>query len=177
MIAAKRYAPIKFIRLISLLIFVKGDGDSEIALVIEDDDMFASTMDGQPYQASRFAATLRRQLYKGKLPPEARMSPLINTSPEHLGLIEPQVADSRDPEITSFMRPAPYPNKDQTRTYEDGLVADPLSDATNSLWMSTARKNREVFTELFHPLPSNLVQNWDAYEACHHRLPLLSFVR
>ena len=69
MIAAKRYAPIKFIRLISLLIFVKGDGDSEIALVIEDDDMFASTMDGQPYQASRFAATLRRQLYKGKLPP------------------------------------------------------------------------------------------------------------
>ncbi|KJA15853.1 hypothetical protein HYPSUDRAFT_48013 [Hypholoma sublateritium FD-334 SS-4] len=125
----------------------KGDGDSEIALVIEDDDLFNSIMDGKPYQASRFAATLRRQLYK-----------------EHLGLIEPQVADSRDPEITSFMRPAPYPNKDETRTHEDSLVADPLSDATNSLWMSTARKNREVFTELFHPLPTNLVQNWDAYE-------------
>ena len=43
----------------------KGDGDSEIALVVEDDDMIDSTMDGKPYQVSRFAATLRRQLYKG----------------------------------------------------------------------------------------------------------------
>lgn len=100
-------------------------------------------------------------------------APIDKIATEHLGLIEPQVADSRDPEITSFMRPAPYPNKDQTRTHEDGLVADPLSDATNSLWMSTARKNREVFTELFHPLPTNLVQNWDAYEARPTSMPLI----
>ncbi|KAF8169373.1 hypothetical protein BJ912DRAFT_181903 [Pholiota molesta] len=125
----------------------KGDGDSEIALVVEDDDMINSTMDGEQYPVSRFAATLRRQLYK-----------------EHLGLIEPQRADVRDPEVTSFMRPAPFPNKDETRTHEDRLVADPLSDATNSLWLDTARKNREIFTEIFRPVPTNLVRDWGAYE-------------
>ncbi|KDR66935.1 hypothetical protein GALMADRAFT_258822 [Galerina marginata CBS 339.88] len=125
----------------------KGDGDSEIALVIEDDDMIDSTMDGRPYQASRFAATMRRQLYK-----------------EHLGLIPPQQCSSRDPEVTSFMRPAPYPNKDETRTQEDRMVADPLGDDTDVLWTGTAKKNREIFTEIFRPVPTNLVRNWDAYE-------------
>ena len=44
----------------------KGDGDSEIALVVEDEDMIETTMDGQKYMASRFAASFRRQLYKGE---------------------------------------------------------------------------------------------------------------
>ena len=44
---------------------LQGSGDSEIALVIEDEDMLESTMDGKPYMASRFAATLRRKLYRG----------------------------------------------------------------------------------------------------------------
>jgi phospholipase D1/2 len=43
----------------------RGDGDSEIALVVEDTDMIKTTMDGQPYMATRFAATLRRQLWRG----------------------------------------------------------------------------------------------------------------
>jgi phospholipase D1/2 len=45
----------------------KGDGDSEIALCVEDTDMIESRMDGQPYMASRFAATLRRKLFRGEL--------------------------------------------------------------------------------------------------------------
>lgn len=92
---------------------------------------------------------------------------------EHLGLIEAQICDSRNPEVTSFMHPAPYPNKDQTHTHEDSIVADPLSEATLSLWMKTARVNREIFTELFRPLPSNLVRNWAAYDVgtfCEHRV-------
>ena len=47
----------------------QGNGDSEIALVVEDDDMINSTMNGVPYPVARFAATLRRQLYKGILLP------------------------------------------------------------------------------------------------------------
>jgi phospholipase D1/2 len=43
----------------------KGDGDSEIALVVEDTDMVRTSMNGQPYEAARFAATLRRKLYRG----------------------------------------------------------------------------------------------------------------
>jgi phospholipase D1/2 len=44
---------------------LQGNGDSEIALVVEDEDMINSTMNGMPYPVGRFAATLRRQLYKG----------------------------------------------------------------------------------------------------------------
>lgn len=43
----------------------KGDGDSEIALVVEDDEILQTTMNGRPYAASKFAATLRRRLYRG----------------------------------------------------------------------------------------------------------------
>ena len=46
----------------------KGSGDSEIVLVVEDEDMIDSKMDGNSYQVSRFATTLRRRLYKGLLP-------------------------------------------------------------------------------------------------------------
>ena len=47
---------------------LQGDGDSEIALVVEDTDLVDTYMNGHPYNASRFAATLRRQLYKGHNP-------------------------------------------------------------------------------------------------------------
>jgi phospholipase D1/2 len=48
-----------------LFFLIQGNGDSEIALVVEDDDMINSTMNGVPYPVARFATTLRRQLYKG----------------------------------------------------------------------------------------------------------------
>jgi phospholipase D1/2 len=122
----------------------KGNGDSEIALVVEDDDMIETTMDGRPYAAARFAATLRRRLFR-----------------EHLGLIEPQHTSHRP---DSFMRPAPIPNEDETHLPEDAAVADPLADETLDLLYNTARRNREVFTELFRPVPTNLVRSWSAYE-------------
>ncbi|KAF8802982.1 phospholipase D/nuclease [Phlegmacium glaucopus] len=125
----------------------KGDGDSEIALVVEDDDLIESYMDGQPYSASRFAATIRRQLYK-----------------EHLGLIPPQDCDDPQSEVTNAMRPSPIPNDDTTGSREDQLVADPLSDATDSLWTTTARRNREIYAEIFHPVPTDLIPNWEAYK-------------
>jgi phospholipase D1/2 len=65
------------------------------------------------------------------------------------------------------MRPAPIPNDDETDFGEDARVADPLSDNMLNLWNTTARVNREVFTELFRPIPSNLVTNWAAYEVRH----------
>ncbi|TEB25730.1 phospholipase D, partial [Coprinellus micaceus] len=125
----------------------KGDGDSEICLVVEDDDMIDSTMDGEPYQVSRFAATLRRKLFR-----------------EHLGLIPPQECSSADPEITSFMRPAPHPNEDETGSEQDDLVADPIADATLGLIYGTAKRNTAIFTELFRPVPTNLVRDWAAYD-------------
>ncbi|KAI0681699.1 hypothetical protein C8T65DRAFT_751386 [Cerioporus squamosus] len=125
----------------------KGDGDSEIALVVEDEDMIDTYMDGQQYQAARFAATLRRKLYR-----------------EHLGLIPPQWCRDED-RPDSFMQPAPHPNEDETGQQEDEIVADPLSDDTINLWNNTARKNREIFTEVFRPVPTNLIRSWKDYDA------------
>jgi len=125
----------------------KGDGDSEIALVVEDNEILQTTMNGRPYAAAKFAATLRRKLYR-----------------EHLGLMEPQNCDLETRGVTNFMRPAPHPIENESHLAEDRAVADPLSDETIQLWENTARKNREVFTELFRPVPTNLVRSKDAYK-------------
>lgn len=45
---------------------LKGDGDSEIALVVDDTDLIQSTMNGEPYMAGRFAASLRRKLFRSQ---------------------------------------------------------------------------------------------------------------
>ena len=104
-------------------------------------------MDGKPYRAARFAATFRRKLYR-----------------EHLGLMPPQICQDNEDEVTSFMQCAPTPNEDETGLEEDVTVADPLSDATQRLWNDTAKKNREIFTEVFRPVPSNFARSWAGYD-------------
>ncbi|PFH53623.1 hypothetical protein AMATHDRAFT_137275 [Amanita thiersii Skay4041] len=125
----------------------KGNGDSEIAVVIEDGEEIETTMNGEPWMASRFAATLRRMLYR-----------------EHLGLIPPQRCESRDPQVTSYMRPAPHDYDYDFGSEEDTTVADPLSESTMVLWNKTAHKNREIFSELFRPVPTNVVRDWATYD-------------
>lgn len=141
----------------------KGDGDSEIALVVEDDELLQTRMNGRPYNASKFAATLRRRLYRGTT---EQLSSGNSLTPdlEHLGLLEPQQCNHETRRVTSFMKPAPHPNEDESLLEEDRAVADPLADATILLWESTAKKNREVFTELFRPVPTNLVRSKSAYK-------------
>ena len=65
------------------------------------------------------------------------------------------------------MKPAPHPNEDESHLEEDRAVADPLADETILLWENTARKNREIFTEFFRPVPTNLVRTKSAYKVCH----------
>jgi phospholipase D1/2 len=67
-------------------------------------------------------------------------------------------------EVTTFMRAAPHPNQDEMGTSEDEAVADPLADETLRLWNDTARQNREIFTEIFRPVPTNLPRDWSAYD-------------
>ncbi|KAJ7868016.1 hypothetical protein B0H14DRAFT_3441419 [Mycena olivaceomarginata] len=119
------------------------DRSQKIALVVEDSDIIRSTMNGKPYEVARFATT---------------------SSSAHLGLIPPQTSHKRTEEASSFMRPAPTPNEDEAGCEEDGLVADPLPEQMVELWNKTARKNREIFTEIFRPVPTNLVRDWEAYD-------------
>lgn len=78
-------------------------------------------------------------------------------------MIPPQLCTGREEDVTSFMRPAPHPNDDEIGEYEDQLVADPLSEETEQLLNRTARINKEIFTEIFRPIPTNFIRSWSSY--------------
>ena len=67
------------------------------------------------------------------------------------------------------MHAAPHPNEDETDLDEDKQVADPLADETIDLWNNTARTNREIFTEIFRPVPTNLIRAWKDYDVSRFR--------
>jgi len=78
--------------------------------------------------------------------------------------MEPQQCDRKTRDVTSFMKPAPHPIEDESHLEDDRAVADPLADETILLWEGTAKKNSEIFTELFRPVPTNLVRSRAAYK-------------
>ena len=83
-----------------------------------------------------------------------------------MGLIPPQNVTTSTESVDPFMRPAPKPNPDETKLNVDARVADPLSQEVLDLWQGTAKRNRDIFTELFRPVPSDLVQTWEVYKVC-----------
>ena len=83
---------------------------------------------------------------------------------EHLGLIPPQTPDPKHQRVTSNMKPAPYPYDYDFGSKEDAMVADPVAESTTQLWQQTAKKNREIFTEIFKTVPNNIVRDWATYE-------------
>ena len=120
-----------------------GTHDSEIAIIIEDPTPVQSTMAGRPWQGNRFAASLRRQLFR-----------------KHLGLLRPQ--DMQRPDEN--FEPVGVPNKYDWGSPEDNIVADPRSDTFQSLWNSRARTNTEIFRKVFHAVPDDTVRNWNDYK-------------
>ena len=127
-----------------------GYHDSEIAVVIEDSNLVDSVMAGQPYQASKFAASLRRQLFR-----------------KHLGLLPFQ--DWTKPDA-NFLPINKDPNQYDWGTPSDLLVRDVLSHEFSSLWNGTASTNTEVFAKAFHCVPDDRVRNWDQYERFFQKL-------
>ncbi|KAL6914069.1 hypothetical protein FSST1_011829 [Fusarium sambucinum] len=122
-----------------------GDHDSEIAVVIEDPTPCESYMNGRPYTASRFAASLRRYLFR-----------------KHLGLIPNQRWDQPDQNWTPVDRD---PNSYDWGSPADLLVRDPLHPDFHRLWTNTARVNTETFDRAFHPVPTNKVRTWKDYDS------------
>ncbi|KAJ5488689.1 hypothetical protein N7539_003579 [Penicillium diatomitis] len=120
-----------------------GDHDSEIAVIIEDFTSVPSQMNGQPWMASRFAASLRRELFR-----------------KHLGLLAPQ--DYSRP--SASCQPPGSPEHFDLDCPESQVVADPLSDTLQSLWNSRAHTNTEVFRKVFHAVPDDVVRNWATYK-------------
>ncbi|KAF2140782.1 uncharacterized protein K452DRAFT_359777 [Aplosporella prunicola CBS 121167] len=125
-----------------------GDHDSEIAVVIEDPTPVDSLMDGQPWRASKFAASLRRQLFR-----------------KHLGLLVPQ--DIENPN-ENYM-PIGVPNTYDWGSQEDEIVTDPISDETLDLWNGRAKSNTDAFQEVFHCVPYDGVRTWKDYDEYYER--------
>ncbi|KAL9008027.1 MAG: hypothetical protein Q9173_006808 [Seirophora scorigena] len=120
-----------------------GDHDSEIAIIIEDPTPVDSFMNGRPWRASKFAATLRRQLFR-----------------KHLGLLRPQDMERPD----NNFEPIGVPNSYDFGSEEDRLVTDPLSDGFLAFWNSRAHQNTYAFGKIFHPVPHDDVRTWQDYD-------------
>lgn len=131
-----------------------GNHDSEIAVVIEDPTHVESTMNGEAYTGSAFAASLRRFIFR-----------------KHLGLVPDQKCDQPD---TNWMPVSSGQNAYDWGSSSDILVSDPLLADFEKLWKTTARINTEVFSRAFHPVPSDQLRTWEDYTeffARHFRLP------
>ncbi|XHF99845.1 hypothetical protein AWENTII_003331 [Aspergillus wentii] len=121
-----------------------GFHDSELAIVMEDQDFIHTTMDGKPYKAGRHAATLRRHLWR-----------------EHLGLLPSQDYDaSKHP---NAQPPNVCMNANEEGP-EDDFVVDPLSESLWNMWTERATVNTEVYRMLFRADPDDKILNFDDYD-------------
>lgn len=122
-----------------------GYHDSELAIVVEDQDFIDSTMEGRPYKAARLAATLRRQLWR-----------------EHMGLLPAQNYDaSQHPN-------AQPPNACMNQILEgpeNDLVADPLGDDVWKMWTERATVNTEIYRMLFRADPDDNIKTFEEYDS------------
>lgn len=123
---------------------MKGTRDSEIALYIEDSETVVSKMGGKPYEARKFAATMRRYIFR-----------------KHLGLLS--AMDMQKPD--GNFHPAPTLNGYDFDSEADKLVIDPLGDDFLALWQGTAKTNTEAFWKVFAPAPDNSMKTWAQYVA------------
>ncbi|KAI0910871.1 phospholipase D/nuclease [Ustulina deusta] len=123
----------------------EGHHDSELSIVMEDTAKIQSTMDGQPFEAGRHAATLRRYLWR-----------------EHLGLLPPQEHDaSNDANAQPPSEESPNDIWDRDESYK--FVEDPMSDELWEQWTTNATTNTMTFRHLFHADPDDYVKTFDDY--------------
>jgi phospholipase D1/2 len=122
-----------------------GIHDSEIAVVIQDPTEVQSYMNGQPYTAGKFAASLRRYITR-----------------KHLGLLPDQRWDRPTANWTPIDHHAS--NEYDWDSRNDELVRDPLGREFIELWERTAQTNTEVFSKVFHNVPNDCVRTWSDYD-------------
>ncbi|KAJ5953573.1 hypothetical protein N7454_000469 [Penicillium verhagenii] len=126
-----------------------GSHDSELAIVMEDQDFIDSEMNGQPYRAGRHAATLRRQLWR-----------------EHLGLLPAQDYYAAD---EPNAQPPDVCLNEILEGAENNFVADPLGDAVWDTWTSQASVNTDTYRVLFRADPDNNIKTFEDYDNFYPR--------
>ncbi|CAG8525275.1 11919_t:CDS:10 [Funneliformis mosseae] len=149
--------------------FVLCGSDSEIAIVIEDKKTVDTFMDGKKYKASKFAYTLRKNIFK-----------------EHLGLLEPQdhstitksclpplnhedlfiFSHEKEQTVTSLLdeQISSQKNKSKEHPTRENLIMDPLSDEFYDYWSKTAQDNTEIYRSVFKSVPDDNITDWEQYK-------------
>ncbi|CAG8527427.1 16686_t:CDS:10 [Acaulospora colombiana] len=127
---------------------LNGDRDSEVAAIIEDRSYIESKMDGMKWEAGKFSATLRREIFK-----------------EHLGLkIEDDHGTSNYDSLPSSIEEDNFNLK--KLSYADRIVEDPASDEFYyDYWLRIANTNTTIFRKIFRCVPDNSVTDWDEFDA------------
>ncbi|KAL3471818.1 hypothetical protein BJX99DRAFT_250113 [Aspergillus californicus] len=121
-----------------------GYHDSELAIVVEDQDFIDSTMEGKPYRAARLAATLRRQLWR-----------------EHLGLLPAQEYDAS---THPNSQPPTVCMNEILEGPENDFVTDPMNDDLWNTWTQQATTNTEVYRQLFRTDPDDNIKTFEEYD-------------
>jgi phospholipase D1/2 len=111
---------------------------------LEDQELIDSQMNGQPYRASKLAATLRRQLWR-----------------EHLGLLPVQEYDATG---HPNARPPDVCLNEIELGAENEFVMDPLSDEVWNTWTSQATQNTETYRTLFRADPDDNIKTFEDYD-------------
>ncbi|KAJ1794940.1 hypothetical protein LPJ59_004436, partial [Coemansia sp. RSA 2399] len=127
-----------------------GNRDSEVAMVIEDSQPVITTMNGRPYQAARFAHSLRVQLCQ-----------------EHSGLLGSVDQMRYVYEMFGGEPPVDTRRSDaelQQIKLNRKIVEDPLSDEFQEFWWSVASRNEELFRDVFRCVPDNTVESFEQYK-------------
>jgi type II secretory pathway pseudopilin PulG len=136
-----------------------GDRDSEIAVVIEDQEFYRNKMNGTRYKAGKFAFSLRMRLWK-----------------EHLGLFEDlneenldedlEDMESQELSVSEKIREEISKSKRKLQRKQiRRVIRDPVSSKTyNSIWMHTAQKNTDIYESVFPNLvPSKKFKTLQEY--------------
>lgn len=124
----------------------EGHHDSELSIVMEDTDLIPSVMDGEPFEAGRHAANLRRYLWR-----------------EHLGLLPPQPKDAKDdPNAQPPGDDSPNNPLDRDESYK--FVEDPMGEDVWKMWTENATTNTDIFRHLFHADPDDHVKTFEDYD-------------
>ncbi|KAJ5080853.1 hypothetical protein N7456_013563 [Penicillium angulare] len=126
-----------------------GSHDSELAIVMEDQDLIESEMDGRPYRAGRHAATLRRQLWR-----------------EHLGLLPAQDYNAAN---EANAQPPDVCLNEILEGPENDFVTDPLGDSVWNTWREQATVNTEMYRILFRADPDDNIKTFEDYDNFYPR--------
>ncbi|KAG1225117.1 hypothetical protein G6F35_003596 [Rhizopus arrhizus] len=156
-----------------------GNRDSEVAMLIEDTEMIPSFMDGKEYKASKFAHSLRMQLFKehlglldfkdwNQLLQDGQADVKIELEDHHHDIHKPVT----DQEIEKCEQAGPSAVLNQAKrsgdepdvNLEAARVLDPLAPhCFYNIWNRTARENTLIYRKLFRCVPDDTVHTFEQH--------------